>query len=379
MLGTMDLRIPDYGKRAGGEQAAQVSIAALGDAAEPLLAAARILLRNQADPGIKVASRSKSSRIGNARDQRRSQRRSHAGDLIKPFARLIGSMPGQDAPIELQDLCLEHPQLRAKGGKTLTCDLWHPLVIRIGDDVEELLDTVAANRRDDPELGEMGADRIDHRGLLPNEEMTCAMEHEAALLRGRLGFHEAHARTQDGLADGLGIGGIVLLALEIGLHVGRRHQSNSVAECLQLARPMVGRSASLDPNQARWQLLEEWQNISALQLPANDHFAVRIHPVNLKNRLGDVETDRCDRVHAWLLRIVVTSKATTPVALTCRWRSRPQHHVRTHAVQHAFPGLQQRIEAARMRLGRRDPAAERRREILEGRPGDRLAFSAEYS
>src|SRR4029077_4069542 len=97
------------------------------------------------------------------------------------------------------------------------------------------------------------------------------------------------------------------------------------AECLQLARPMVGRGASLDPNQARWQLLEEWQNISALQLPANDHFAVRIHPVNLKNRLGDVETDRCDRVHALVLAIVVTPKATTPVALTCRWRSRPQH------------------------------------------------------
>src|SRR4029077_3515869 len=173
-----------------------LSSPAFGQPAEPLLAAARILLRNQADPGRKVSSRSKSSRIGNARDQRRSQRRSHAGDLIKPFARLIGSMPGQDAPIELQDLCLEHPQLRAKGGKTLTCDLWHPLVIRIGDDVEELLDTVAANRRDDPELGEVGADRIDHRGLLANEEMTCAMEHEAALLRGRLGFHEAHARTQ---------------------------------------------------------------------------------------------------------------------------------------------------------------------------------------
>ena len=42
----------------------------------------------------------------------------------------------------------QHPQLRAKGRKTLTCDLRHALVIRIGDDVEQLLDTVAANRRD---------------------------------------------------------------------------------------------------------------------------------------------------------------------------------------------------------------------------------------
>ena len=238
-------------------------------------------------------------------------------------------MPGHDASVELQDLRLEHPQLRAKGGKTLACDLWHAIVIRIGDDVEQLLDTVAADRRDDPELGKMGADRIDHRGLLPNEEMTRAMEHEAALLLGRLGLHEAHARSHDGFADGLGIGSIVLLAFEVGLHVGRRHQPNGVAERLQLTRPMMRRSASLDADKARWQLLEEWQNLAALQLSANNNIALRVHPMNLEDRLGDIETDRCDRLHAWLLRIVVTSTATTSLALTCRWRSRPQHQVRT--------------------------------------------------
>jgi hypothetical protein len=80
----------------------------------------------------------------------------------------------------------------------------------------------------------MGADRIDHGGLLPNKEMTRAMQHQAALLFGRFGLHEAHARTHDGFADRLSIGSIVLLAFEIGLHVGRRHQPNSMAEGLQL-------------------------------------------------------------------------------------------------------------------------------------------------
>ncbi len=143
------------------------------------------------------------------------------------------------------------------------------------------------------------------------------MEHETALLFGRLGLNEAHARSHDSFTDGFGIGSVVLLALEVGLHVGRRHQPNGVAERLQLTRPVVGRSASLDADKAGWQLLEERQNLATPQLSANNYFAVCVHPMNLEDRLGDIETDRCDREHAWLLRIVVTSTATTSLALTC--------------------------------------------------------------
>src|SRR5678816_1595989 len=115
-------------------------------------------------------------------------------------------MPGHDVAVELQDLRLEHTQLRAKGGNTLAGDLWHAGVIRIGDDIEQLLHTVPANRRDDAELGEVGADRIDHRSLLANKEVARAMEHEAALLLGRLGRNKAHAGSHDSFADGLSIG-----------------------------------------------------------------------------------------------------------------------------------------------------------------------------
>src|ERR1019366_10293045 len=59
----------------------------------------------------------------------------------------------------------------------------------------------------------------------------------------------------------------------------------------------------------------------------------RINAVDLENRLGDVETDCRDRLHAWLLQIVGALTAHTFMALTCRWRSRPQHHKRTHAPQ----------------------------------------------
>ena len=58
--------------------------------------------------------------------------------------------------------------------------------------------------------------------------------------------------------------------------------------------------------------------------------------MNLKNRLGDVETDCRDRLHDLLLRIVRALTAPTSLALSCRWRSRPQHHQETHALQHGM-------------------------------------------
>src|SRR6185436_9776711 len=83
------------------------------------------------------------------------------------------------------------------------------------------------------------------------------------------------------------------------------------------------RGASLDADQAWRQLLEECQHVSTLQLPADHHSPISINAVNLKDRLCDIETDCCDRLHARLLRIVGASTAPTSVALTRRWRSRP--------------------------------------------------------
>src|SRR5882724_3960293 len=93
---------------------------------------------------------------------------------------------------------------------------------------------------------------------------------------------------------------------------------------------MMRRRTGLNAYQARRQLLEERQHVASLQLAADDHLAYRVDAVNLKNRLGNVETDRRNPLHGAILRIVVTTAATTSMALTCRWRSRPQHQERTN-------------------------------------------------
>src|SRR6476659_8747838 len=96
---------------------------------------------------------------------------------------------------------------------------------------------------------------------------------------------------------------------------------------------MMRRSAGLNTNEARRQPLKKWQNVPALELTANDYITCRVNSVDLKNRLGDFETNCRDRLHVWLLRIVGALTAPTSMALPCRWRSRPQHQKPTYAVQ----------------------------------------------
>jgi len=80
---------------------------------------------------------------------------------------------------------------------------------------------------------------------------------------------------------------------------------------LSFARPMMRCGAGLNPNQARRQLLEECQHVTALQLEAHEHLAFRVDAVHLKDRPRNIETDRCDRLNDWLLRIVGALTAPT--------------------------------------------------------------------
>src|SRR5947209_7426416 len=119
-------------------------------------------------------------------------------------------------------------------------NLRQPFVTCVGDHIEQLFNAIASDRCDDAKLGKMGADRIDHCGLLANEQMAGAMEHQAALLLERLGRNEPHVCPGHRLANGLSVGSIILLPLDVGPYVGRRHQAHRMTKSLQFARPMMG-------------------------------------------------------------------------------------------------------------------------------------------
>ena len=52
------------------------------------------------------------------------------------------------------------------------------------------------------------------------------------------------------LADRFGVGRVVLVALDVSLHVFRRHQPNLVTELRQLTRPIMRRGTGLHANEA---------------------------------------------------------------------------------------------------------------------------------
>jgi len=58
-------------------------------------------------------------------------------------------MPGRDHSIEVQDLRLQRPLLRAESSQARARNLGEPLVACVSDDMEQFLDTVAPDRRDD--------------------------------------------------------------------------------------------------------------------------------------------------------------------------------------------------------------------------------------
>lgn len=80
-----------------------------------------------------------------------------------------------------------------------------------------MFNTIAPDRRNDPEFGRMAADRIDHCGLWTNKQMAGAVEHQVALLVERLSRHEPHVCSRDRFANGLRVCRIILVPLDVGL------------------------------------------------------------------------------------------------------------------------------------------------------------------
>src|SRR5450756_1108412 len=133
---------------------------------------------------------------------------------------------------------------------------------------------------------------IDQLGALAHQQIAYSMLHQPALLLGRLDRDEPHGWAPDRLTDRLGVGGIVLVALDVSLHVLRRHQTNLMAELRQLTRPIVRRGAGFHADKATRQHFEERHHLAAAELLSDDDLLGRVDAVNLEHVLGDIQTDR---------------------------------------------------------------------------------------
>src|SRR5271169_4699595 len=174
----------------------------------------------------------------------------------------------------------------------------------------------------------MPTDRIRQHGALPDEKLSAAMQHQCRLLLFRLCWDKPHRRSGDRLADGGSVVGVVLAALEVGLHVTRRHQPHRVAKRLKLAAPIMSARTRLNTNEARRQRCKERQHLRSANTLADHYRAIRIDPVNLKYRLRDIETNRANLAHGRLpSKWFVSTQPPYGTSMPQSGR-RPQHHSR---------------------------------------------------
>src|SRR5262249_39493660 len=207
-------------------------------------------------------------------------------------------------------------------------------VALIADNGDQLADVAQALRRDHAELGQMPAQSVHHTRTLAYQPLPATVQQHGSLLVSRLDRHKAHCRAPNSLADRFRIGGIVLIALDVRLHVLRRHQSHLVAKRAQLPRPVVRRRARLQPNQTGRQSTEERQNLRTPKLLAQNRPSLSIDPVHLKNILRQVQSDRTSPMDASDLRVSRGQQSGTQMPQG----GHPPHHSITSSARASSDG-----------------------------------------
>src|SRR5919112_1453010 len=128
-LSTVSLDMADHGHGADYQHLAQIAVARPRDAAEPLLATARVLLGYEADPCRHVPTALEDGGIGDAGDERAGEQRADARDLHQAATDLSLPRACPDAAIILEDLLLHDSQLCGEHLQADTCIGWNAQIL----------------------------------------------------------------------------------------------------------------------------------------------------------------------------------------------------------------------------------------------------------
>ena len=108
--------------------------------------------------------------------------------------------------------------------------------------------------------------------------------------------NKSHRRPTDRLADGLGVGCIMLVALDVRLYELRRHQLYRVAHVAEPPCPIVGAATTLHADQAGLDAREELHHFPPLERPLDPNFTSLIYTVDLESILCQVDAN-CRNLH----------------------------------------------------------------------------------
>src|SRR3954462_10796063 len=149
------------------------------------------------------------------------------------------------------------------------------------------------------------------------------MNSQRGLLLDTLHRNKSHGRTADGLADRLRVAAVVFVALQIRLHICRRHQSHVMAITADHPRPVVRGTTGLNSHGAWRKLRAELLHRAAPKLATQHNGSRSINYVNLKHVLRQIQTNCANLAHGRLPCLV---ESTSPVWHTDAVGGRPPHH-----------------------------------------------------
>src|SRR5918993_813226 len=154
---------------------------------------------------------------------------------------------------------------------------------------------------DHAELGQVTTERVDGLRALANQQVPGAKHDGCGLRVLALEGNKAHGGPLSGLADRLGIRGIVLGSLDERLDVSRWDQPDRVAELDDLATPRGSAATGLQGHRAGGQGCQERQKLASAQLLAEDNSSRPVGPMKLKDGLGEIQSAGAHLVHGCLL------------------------------------------------------------------------------
>lgn len=139
---------------------------------------------------------------------------------------------------------------------------------------------------------EQSTELVGESGALADQGCARSMQRQDGLLLGGLDRGETHRGPGDGLADGHGVVGIVLVALAGGRDESRCHEPHLVAERAQLAGPVMTGWARVHPDEhRRRKLSEELANTSPAPSLGQHRLLVLVDPEELEHVFPEVDTD----------------------------------------------------------------------------------------
>ena len=128
-------------------------------------------------------------------------------------------MPSENTGFDSSDTLAQAIDVIEQATDRLSRLVWQQLRLQLVHAFPQLVHFPDALADHKAELAKEATRGINRGRPLPHQKSSDPMQHQDALLLARLDRNEPHVRSADRLADGLGVGCVGLVALDVGLHV----------------------------------------------------------------------------------------------------------------------------------------------------------------